>query len=223
MGGAEAGALEDLSARELAGYAETLERQGDNLGAARLFEQAAADREEYNSVFWLNQAAINYRLAGSGHWTKALELFDHVIETTHSELRDRARRDKAMLLVDLGRFNEAIWLLQKAELGQVERGQIIESYVTQGFIGRVRLAAGERQWGREILERVNGNLRGYHSVYELNNLIWLLKAVSLPRRLTLLPRALHLAARTGYRRRGVEAMLITVSPTLYALIKSRRR
>ena len=75
MGGAEAGALEDLSARELAGYAETLERQGDNLGAARLFEQAAADREEYNSVFWLNQAAINYRLAGSGHWTGASASF----------------------------------------------------------------------------------------------------------------------------------------------------
>ena len=60
-------------------------------------------------------------------------------------------------------------------------------------------------------------------MYELNNLIWLMKVTHPLRRQLLLFRALWLAVRTRYRRRAVEALLIAVSPRLYERVLRAER
>lgn len=207
-------------------YAESAERAGDNLSAAELFERAAKLFEgatEGTDGNWLNQAAINYRLAGSAYWLKALELFDYVIEHAGGELSARARRDKAMLLVELGRFDEALELLELAAHYYRKYDQTVERAVTEGFIGRLYLAWNEPGVASLYLYDADRDLRGRHDLYELNNLIWFMKAVGPVRRPLLLLRALRLAAATGYRRRAVEAGLITISPALYDAVHDRVR
>lgn len=223
MGGCEIGGLGDLHPVDVAFSAEHLERVGNNLDAAMLFEQAAGGSETENQWLWLNQAAINYRLAGSAYWQQSLELFDEVIaNTTDSELHARACRDKAMLLTELGRTYEARKLLADAMFRQNWSGSATEYAATSGYVGRTHLADGKVADASYWLADADAQLRGKNDLYELNNLIWLMKVAGV-RRVLMLPRAVKLAFRTGYRRRGLEAGLITIRPALYDTVLDRVR
>lgn len=51
------------------------------------------------------------------------------------------------------------------------RGQHIEVYVTQGFLGRVAYSRGNKKRGRELMRTASRGLHK-HPVYYLNNHIW---------------------------------------------------
>ena len=118
--------MEEPTTHEIATHwrlnGERYEKHGENLAAAKSYEKAAKtlSYEGDEALGYLNQAAINYRLAGDGrfddpYWVKAHELFDRVIaEAQEGELRNRARRDKAMLYVEEERYDEAETLLSAA-------------------------------------------------------------------------------------------------------------
>ena len=210
---------------------ERYEKHGENLAAAMSYEKAskALSYEGDEALGYLNQAAINYRLAGDGrfddpYWVKAHELFDRVIANAQaSELRNRARRDKAMLYVEEERYDEAEKLLSVARGEYDASNNWVEFWCTWGFEARVFYAQGKHALAREHLHSADHGLRGQHDLYELNNLVWRMKVVNPIHRQLLLCRALRLAVRTGYRRRAAEALLIAISPRLYERVLRAKR
>ena len=210
--------------------ADRHEKRGENLAAAKSYEQAAEalSYEDDEALGYLNQAAINYRLAGDGrlgarYWAKAHELFDRVIaDTGNPALRARAQRDKAMLLMEQQCYTEALALLRLARQHYTRARDEVEDAATCGFIGRVEYLDGQN--GLLNLMLADKVLRrGDNRVYELNNLVWLMKVVNPIHRQQLLCRALRLAVRTGYRRRAAEALLIAISPRLYDRVLRAKR
>ncbi len=210
---------------------ERNEKHGENLAAAMSYEQAAEalSYEDDEALGYLNQAAINYRLAGDGrlgarYWAKAHELFDRVIaDTGNPALRARAQRDKAMLYVEEERYDEAEKLLSAARGEYDASYNWVEFWCTRGFEARVFYAQGKHALAREHLHSADHGLRGQHDLYELNNLVWLMKVVNPIHRQLLLCRALRLALRTGYHRRALEALLIAISPHLYERVLRAKR
>lgn len=227
--------MEEPTTHEIATHwrlnGERYEKHGENLAAAKSYEKAAKalSYEGDEALGYLNQAAINYRLAGDGrfddpYWVKAHELFDRVIaEAQEGELRNRARRDKAMLYVEEERYDEAEKLLSAARGEYDASYNWVEFWCTRGFEARVFYAQGKHALAREHLHSADHGLRGKHDLYELNNLVWLMKVVNPIHRQQLLCRALRLAVRTGYRRRAAEALLIAISPRLYDRVLRAKR
>lgn len=227
--------MEEPTTHEIATHwrlnGERYEKHGENLAAAKSYEKAAKtlSYEGDEALGYLNQAAINYRLAGDGrfddpYWVKAHELFDRVIANAQaSELRNRARRDKAMLYVEEERYDEAEKLLSAARGEYDASYNWVEFWCTRGFEARVFYAQGKHALAREHLHSADHGLRGQHDLYELNNLVWLMKVVNPIHRQQLLCRALRLAVRTGYRRRAAEALLIAISPRLYDRVLRAKR
>ena len=226
--------MEEPTTHEIATHwrlnGERYEKHGENLAAAKSYEKAAKalSYEGDEALGYLNQAAINYRLAGDGrfddpYWAKAHELFDRVIaDTGNPALRARAQRDKAMLLMEQQCYTEALALLRLARQHYTRARDEVEDAATCGFIGRVEYLDGQN--GLLNLMLADKVLRrGDNRVYELNNLIWLMKVTHPLRRQLLLFRALWLAVRTGYRRRAVEALLIAISPRLYDRVLRAKR
>lgn len=210
--------------------ADRHEKRGENLAAAEAYERAVKQLPDGDdeALGYINQAAINYRLAGDGrlgarYWAKAHELFDRVIaDTGNPALRARAQRDKAMLLMEQQCYTEALALLRLARQHYTRARDEVEDAATCGFIGRVEYLDGQN--GLLNLMLADKVLRrGDNRVYELNNLIWLMKVTHPLRRQLLLFRALWLAVRTGYRRRAVEALLIAISPRLYDRVLRAKR
>ena len=210
--------------------ADRHEKRGENLAAAEAYERAVKQLPDGDdeALGYINQAAINYRLAGDGrlgarYWAKAHELFDRVIaDTGNPALRARAQRDKAMLLMEQQCYTEALALLRLARQHYTRARDEVEDAATCGFIGRVEYLDGQNgllnlMLADKVLRRSDNR------VYELNNLIWLMKVTHPLRRQLLLFRALWLAVRTGYRRRAVEALLIAISPRLYDRVLRAKR
>lgn len=227
--------MEEPTTHEIATHwrlnGERYEKHGENLAAAKSYEKAAKalSYEGDEALGYLNQAAINYRLAGDGrfddpYWVKAHELFDRVIaEAQEGELRNRARRDKAMLCLEEEHYDQARKLLRIADVELATDRNWVELHCTQGFQGRVYYEQGLRGLALFYLHVADHGLRGKHDLYELNNLIWRMKVVNPIYRQLLLCRALRLAVRTGYRRRAAEALLIAISPRLYDRVLRAKR
>lgn len=214
--------------------ASELEQEGDHEGAAEQFIKNALGLEDEEAVPFWNQAAINFRLAGENSWGSSHEFFRLAFESTDDqELLGRISRDWAMLFLDQATFcqkrilfeeaeayfNKAADLLRSAMAYQACSG--MEYAVTVGFMGRLELLRDEKSQARQHLRHAQDILHKKHDVYELNNLIWLLKSEKLLGRLRRLPRAVQLAAKTGYHRRATEACLITISPKLYEAFRDR--
>lgn len=200
--------------------AQAFEQAHDNTVAAELFESLA---KELNRPDLANQAAINWRLAKNYERAHAAfnEAYRQSLLSGDTSLADRVRRDKAMLLLEQEAFDDAATMLEASRQSQQVAGEKLEAAVTLGFIARVTLRQGDVHLAQSELRQVDNELRGQHDVYELNNLIWLLKVERPPRRLALMIRTIRLAGKTGYRHRAVEAGLITISPRLYGWVRSR--
>ena len=210
---------------------ERYEKHGENLAAAKSYEKAskALSYEGDEALGYLNQAAINYRLAGDGrfddpYWVKAHELFDRVIaDTGDPALRARAQRDKAMLCAEEGHYGQAEKLVHASYDGWNDIGDLVERAVTYGFWGRVEYMNRRYDSARYMFYVADDELRGKHDLYELNNLVWFMKVYCWYGRWYRLPRAIWLALRTGYRRRAAEALLIAISPRLYEQVLRAKR
>ena len=134
--------------------ADRHEKRGENLAAAKSYEQAAEalSYEDDEALGYLNQAAINYRLAGNGrlgarYWAKADELFDRVIANTGDPaLRARAQRDKAMLYLAQQDYDRALDLLGFSRRELVKSQNWVEFYCTLGFEGRVFYEQASAIW-----------------------------------------------------------------------------
>lgn len=166
---------------------------------------------------------ICYRL--TGQHDKSAAAFEAALKLSSNNF-DTARilRDRGMLRLSLGKgahqdFEDSCILLQGLLNDAVteKKKRLIEEeyFVSLGFIGRALLYSnsGKRQEALFLLETADAVLKG-RAPYELNNLIWRLKAERLIRRLILLPRALRLASQARNRKRAVQAMTIALSPRL---------
>ena len=210
---------------------ERYEKHGENLAAAKSYEKAAKalSYEGDEALGYLNQAAINYRLAGDGrfddpYWAKAHELFVRVIaDTGDPTLRARAQRDKAMLCAEEGHYRQAEKLVLASYDGWNDSGDLVERAVTYGFLGRVEYMNRRYDSARYMFYVADDELRGKHDLYELNNLLWFMKVYYWYGRWYRLPRAIWLALRTGYHRRALEALLIAISPHLYERVLRAKR
>jgi tetratricopeptide (TPR) repeat protein len=166
---------------------------------------------------------ICYRLVG--RYSESKRSFDTALELSSNDFdRSRILRDRGMLRLSLGNveahqdFKDSCILLQGLLNDAVVKDKRLieeEYFVSLGFIGRALLYSnsGKRQETLFLLKTADDALKG-RAPYELNNLIWRLKAERLIRRLILLPRALRLAHQARNRKRAVQAIAITISPRL---------
>lgn len=129
---------------------------------------------------------------------------------------DRDLADKAMELLD-----ESLSLIRLARDADPTDEALVEYFVTMGFIGRAHLARGDIESAQLYMRSSDGRLKG-HPPYELNNLVWLLKASPFGIRCGLLPRAWRLARKAGHRKRQIQVVLTAVSPALTRRLTGRR-
>jgi tetratricopeptide (TPR) repeat protein len=192
--------------------------KGDLDSAIALFESV---REELRRSDIEQQLGICYRLAGRVNDSAAA--FDAALELSSSDF-DTARilRDRGMLYLTLGDteaairdFEQSCDLLQyrgdDASWSQDDR--CTEYFVSLGFVGRAYLAIGEKPSARSQLQIADSALRG-RVPYELNNIVWWMKAEHFGARLKLLPRALRLASQAKNHKRTAQVILTAISPQL---------
>ncbi len=161
-----------------------------------------------------------------GEFTEAEEAFDRALEyvgdVRDNEAFNRGRivRDKAMLFLVQGRYDEAQERLETSRLllGAGEQAphspeERIEYFVTVGFMGRLHAERGNLEAARECFTAADAELRG-RAPYELNNLVWYMKAESFRTRCKLGRRALSLARQANNRRREVQILLLMASPKI---------
>jgi len=120
-------------------------------------------------------------------------------------LTAKIRRDLGMVYLDSGRVPEARYefAISHNGLKRMLGDHDAETLASLGFLGRSYLHEDNKTAKKYLLEAADG-LRGQHDVYELNNLIWLLRA-SVLSRLRRGPRAIQLALRLGNKQRLIEA------------------
>jgi len=160
----------------------------------------------------------------------ALKLVEHDPTTS-----GRITRDAGMILIRHGvndsrplmrpfLFSQAGMLFEKstAFLGE-EPGNELEIAVTVGFVGRLQLAMKKRLAAQKIMEGADDTIRnGYNRDYELNNLMWLIRAVPITERSALKARILPLIKQTGQTRRYDELRLIMIGgDLLYRFVDKR--
>lgn len=142
-------------------------------------------------------------------------------------LRARVARDLAMTLMEnlLPRrqdyFDRIVDLLEESREAFTRDSP--EYWATVGFAGRAELLFGNRCEAHALMlqaDREFRQLRTPHPTYELNNLIWLLRTVSVQKRLVHLPRAVSLIRQTGQTRRYKElAPIMLGGDWLYRVVR----
>ena len=142
-------------------------------------------------------------------------------------LRYKILRDLGMVYLDTKRVSESRYEFTASHQGlkRVLGDHDAETLASLGFLGRSYLHEDNKTAKKYLLEAADG-LRGQHDVYELNNLIWLLRA-SVLSRLRRGPRAIQLALRLGNKQRLIEAVILifTGEHVYHAVkhLKSRKR
>lgn len=208
---------------------ESALNRGDPREALSQFSYASMLAEDDRTKAQAEQSAgICHRLLGNYRSARAILgiAYGYAEDDLH---RGRIKRDWGMVDLDQGDagaamklFNESLELIRKTTSEDSLEGEArIEYFVTLGFIGRAYLALGEPDTARIYLHTADGQLQG-HAPYELNNLVWWMKACSFRRRRKLAPRAWKLAREAGNRNRQVQVLLTAASPTFARLIETRR-
>jgi tetratricopeptide (TPR) repeat protein len=192
---------------------------GDLLHVKRL--QEGNRWETYHLLGICYRLMASYEEAGIS-FGEALRLVDKDFD------RARIIRDRGMLFLDRGWISDAtddfMSSAQTLELLLAEGGgdsdEIeLEYAASLGFVGRGLLRQGRLRAAAEVMRKVDKMVKGRKPPYELNNLVWLLKSISLPERLKLARRALQLAREAGNRKRQMEIRLIVISPKLADVAK----
>lgn len=174
-------------------------------------------------------AGICHRLLGN--YESADNIFNVAYGYAEDNLhRGRIKRDWGMVYLDQAQPDKAMELFIESQLLLVEavgpddprkEEAQIEYFVTLGFIGRAHLAQGDIAAARDYMHSADLQLKG-HAPYELNNLVWRLKASPFQLRRKLFPRAWQLAREAGHRQRQVQVVLTTISPALARRLVRRR-
>jgi tetratricopeptide (TPR) repeat protein len=102
-------------------------------------------------------------------------------------------------------FEESLTLLHGRE-------NAVEHAATMGFVGRAYLLDGDRKGAAMYFRMADLELRkpDSPSAYELNNLVWWMKAVGLPTRVQLAWRAMPLARAKCNKKRQAQIILLAV-------------
>lgn len=197
--------------------------RGDLGEAMTQFTLAEASPGGRRSAELHQQFGICFRL--QGYHDEALQALKIAFKLARTELlRGQIQRDLGMVFLSKRRYDDAMACLVASIkiLGNLcqqspdDKAIKTEHYVTLGFIGRVKLVPNKTT-ARAYLRIADRALKG-QPPYELNNLVWLLKAEKLSNRLRLFRRAWRLARSSGNRDRQLQVVLTTLSPPLSRLV-----
>ena len=200
----------------------------DKLDAAKVFEYAATLGDHWEYLNALNVAMICYRLAGQYN----------LVDTTHANImqvlekdksaaarqfKARHNRDYAMSRIALaegastesernGFAANARRLLEDSISALDKLNDHEEALVSLGFLGRLESTLGHYDRAAAILANVDAKLRkGDNRVYELNNLMHLIRNVIPILHPSYILRASKLIRETGDKRRRRQLVLLVLS------------
>lgn len=205
-------------------------KSGSEFLAASRFEEAvvlASNRCQRASA--LQKLGIARRL--NGELEVSEEIHNRAIATAEDDiLKARIKRDLGMTYLDKGDYNLAYDILDISYRTLLNHHEPIEAAMSRGFQGRVKLLQGSRKQAVSLLREVDKVLRGGDNRdYELNNLIWLMRA-SYRTRFTGSWRAVRLIKQTEQSRRWKELVVIIIggnwlhthSHRLYGFLRRHR-
>lgn len=191
-----------------------------NFAVAKAMFRGAANQDEISNEqaaratqLW----AVALRLLGD--FEKADETFRIAYTYRHEiskTLLGSILRDWAMNDLEWGHYDDALLRINQAM--ELHRYNNTEYGASVGF--RARITGSLEDYAEaDYLLRHSDN-----KVYELNNLIWWMRAMSPAHRLHKLQRALYLAKITGMRQRAIEARIIALlGDHIYRAIKRLKR
>lgn len=223
------------SQEKVIGYSWYMAAGNNDLDIGKFADAVIAFDEAASKANSAHESACAYQMQGvalrlnkqysSAHVAFGVATSDAI---GNDQLRFRIMRDEAHVLMDEGYLRSAVALLKSSSVGLRELGDLTESAMSTGFLGRVHLLKGDKREARRLMSEADGVLRGTakNDTYELNNLIWLMKVVKPYERRVLLPRALRLIKQTGQRRRLPEVAILVVGGNwLYNYVEAlcRRR
>lgn len=187
-------------------------RDGKHLEASNEFWNALsiAQTDEQRSIASQAQG-IDLRLAG---WlNEAEEAFEMAMTFNQGNPQHLGTilRDYAMVKIDQGKFSEAREMLRQAILELPWADDPLEFAVTMGFLARSYWLDGQREDALTYYASAYQDIRGKNDIYEVNFLIWWMKALGPFGRFRRSLRAIRLAHKTGHNERMVEAVLITLA------------
>lgn len=189
---------------------QRLMKDGSIQSAGWLFEDAvnyAGSADEKASA--LQMQGVTQRLLGE--LDASMETFELAFATTYDTvLKARITRDLGMTYLDQGKLRLAGEASLVSYTTLTSYHELVEAAMSRGFQGRVALLSRSREMAIKLLREADKVLTsGNNRDYEVNNLIWLMRASHLVR-FTGLPRALHLVKQTGQSRRRKELVVIVI-------------
>lgn len=209
---------------------QRLMKDGSIQSAGWLFEDAvdcAGSADEKASA--LQMQGVTQRLLGE--LDASMETFKLALSTTYDTvLKARITRDLGMTYLDQGELRLAGEASLVSYTTLTRCHELVEAAMSRGFQGRVALLSRSREMAIKLLREADKVLAGGNNRdYELNNLIWLMRA-SFPDRFTGLPRAIRLVKQTGQSRRRKELVVIVIGGDwlhkplhqLYRLLRKHR-
>ena len=198
------------------------ERCGFKGLAAEHFDAAAAATDDHVSkAEALQLAGVIWRSTGAHQESESRFAAAYRLASLAQQpcLADAILRDWAMLRADQGNLEEARYKLLAARSAQLQRGELLETACTEGFLGRVHWLQGQRAEALSLFASADRGLASKPD-WRLNNAIWWMKACGPGGRLILAPQAIWLAFRSGVPRRAAEALIILVGGNrLYERLK----
>lgn len=197
--------------------------------AAAIYAATPVDEQKV----W-HQMAIAHRLNGS--LSEAADAFRQAaIRSSDPVTLARVNRDDAMNTLDIATSNQNdMSLIEEAEMQLLlshetlyNAGEPIESMTSYGFYGRALLIKGLKKSAFEVIQRAdnalsNTDISGHNPQYELNNLIWLVRASKHRNRLSYAARVWRLSRQLGQSPRMKEYLVLLIGgDTLYRFVKSK--
>jgi hypothetical protein len=215
-------------APELSSYELRMRDGNTALGEGRFFDalneyggaaHVAIDDAEKASA--LQMKAVTYSMAAQDE--AATRAVKEAMKVAGDDivLKGRISRDAAMIMMRIAAAtrirkkrdrlaHDALKMLMESLAYLRGPDHVIEFTVTLGFLGRYELLFGKKKWNAQhILENAGATLHeGDNRIYELNNLMWLIRAVPAKERPALQARILPLIETTGQTFRYDQLALI---------------
>lgn len=129
---------------------------------------------------------------------------------TNEVLHAKIKRNLGMVHIDAGKLEIASRCFDASfnTLSEALGKNHVETLASQGFSARANWLLGDTSKAKATFRYVAERIYNRHDTYELNNLIWLLRA-SVASRFRWGPRAMRLALRKRNKQRLVEAVILT--------------
>jgi tetratricopeptide (TPR) repeat protein len=185
---------------------------GQTIRALDVFSELLAGMGARPTAELLQYVGICQRMLGE--YDESERMFGKAYEVAagNDSHKGRIMRDWGMVPLSKGDaatakkcFEESLALLHGRE-------NVVEHATTMGFVGRAYLIGGDRKSAAMYFKMADLELRKPDSphTYELNNLVWWMKAVGLLTRLQLALRAMPLARAKRNKKRQVQIVLLAI-------------